>query len=38
MAAGVTKRLWDVEDIVKLTDEAAPKLGPRGSYRKRQKD
>ena len=35
MAAGVTDRLWDVEDIVRLVDEAAPKLGPRGPYQKR---
>ncbi len=35
MAAGVTKRLWDIEDIVKVIDdaEAAPKK--RGPYRKR---
>ena len=35
MAAGVTDRLWDVEDIVRLIDEAAPKPGPRGPYKKR---
>ena len=35
MAAGVTDRLWDVEDIVRLVDEAAPKPGPRGPYKKR---
>ena len=29
MAAGVTDRLWDIEDIVRLIDEAAPKPGPR---------
>lgn len=36
MAAGVTDRLWDIEDIVRLVDEAAPKPGPRGPYQKRQ--
>ena len=35
MAAGVTDRLWDIEDIVRLIDEAAPKPGPRGPYKKR---
>ena len=25
MVAGVTARLWDIEDIVRLVDEAAPK-------------
>ncbi len=35
MAAGVTDRLWDIEDIVRLVDEAAPKPGPRGRYKKR---
>ena len=34
MAAGVTDRLWDIEDIVRLVDEAAPKSGPRGPYKK----
>ena len=35
MAAGVTDRLWDIEDIVRLVDEAGPKLGPCGPYQKR---
>jgi len=35
MAAGVTDRLWDIEDIVKVIDEAEPKPGPRGPYKKR---
>ena len=35
MAGGVTDRLWDIEDIVRLVDEAAPKPGPRGRYKKR---
>lgn len=34
MAAGVTDRLWDIEDIVKLVDEAVPKPGRRGPYKK----
>ena len=35
MAAGVTDRLWGIEDIVRLVDEAAPKPAPRGPYKKR---
>ena len=35
MAAGVTDRLWDIEDMVRLLEEAAPKPGPRGPYRNR---
>ena len=35
MEAGVTDRLWDIEDIVQLVDEAAPKPKPRGAYKKR---
>ena len=35
MAAGVTDRLWDIDDIVRLIDEAAPKPGARGPYKKR---
>ena len=34
MAAGVTDHLWEIEDIVRLVEEAAPKPGPRGKYRK----
>lgn len=30
MAAGISDRLWDMADIVKLVDDAALKLGPRG--------
>ena len=29
-AAGVTDRPWDIEDIVRPVDEAAPQPGPRG--------
>ncbi len=36
MAAGVTDRLWDIEDLVQITEDAMPKPGPRGPYRKRQ--
>ena len=35
MAARVTDRLWDIEDIVRLVDEAASKPGPRGLYKNR---
>ena len=35
MASGVTDRLWHIEDIVRLVDEAAPTAGPRGPYQKR---
>ena len=35
MAAGVTERLWDIEDIVRIVDEAAPKPKPRGPYKVR---
>ncbi len=34
MAAGITDRLWELEDIVALIDAAAPKPGRRGPYRK----
>ena len=35
MAAGISDRLWDMADIVKLIDAAAPRPGPRGPYKKR---
>ncbi len=35
MAAGVSDTLHDMEWIVSLIDERAPKPGPRGSYKKR---
>ena len=34
MAAGVTDHLWEIEDIVRLVNEARPKPGPRGKYQK----
>ncbi len=37
MQASVSDRVWDVVDIVKLVEEAEPKLGKRGSYKKMQK-
>ena len=35
MAAGVTDRLWDIEDIVRLVDEAALQPKRPAAYRKR---
>lgn len=35
MAAGVTDRLWELNDVVAMIDAAAPKTGKRGSYKKR---
>ena len=33
MAAGVTDRLWEIEDIAKLVEEAEAKPGKRGPYK-----
>ena len=38
MAAGVSDRLWEIGDIVKLVEDAQPKPGKRGPYKKRQVD
>ncbi len=35
MAAGIAKSPWEMADIVRLIDAAAPKPGRRGSYKKR---
>jgi hypothetical protein len=35
MAAGVSDRLWNMEDIAELVEPVARKPGKRGSYRKR---
>lgn len=34
LAANMTDRAWDMADIVKLIDDAAPKPRPRGPYKK----
>lgn len=36
MAAGVTDRLWSMEDVAAIIESAAPKAGKRGPYRERQ--
>jgi IS1 family transposase len=36
MAAGVSDRLWEISDIVKLVEDAEAKPATRGSYRKRE--
>jgi hypothetical protein len=35
MAAGVSDRLWTLEDVIARMDADAPKPGPRGPYKKR---
>lgn len=37
MAAGVSDKLWSMDDLCAMMDEVAPKPGPRGSYKKRAK-
>src|SRR6266446_4656518 len=34
MAAGITDKLWSVEDIVSLVEASEPKSGKRGPYKK----
>ena len=35
MAAGVTDKLWEIEDLVALWEAVEPKPGKWGEYRKR---
>lgn len=35
MAAGITDRLWSLEDVIAKIDEMAPQPKPRGPYKKR---
>ena len=35
MEAGLSDRVWDMEDLVRIMNERAPKPGPRGPYKKR---
>jgi IS1 family transposase len=35
MAAGITDKLWSIEDVVALVEASEPKPGKRGPYRKR---
>ena len=34
MAAGLSETVWDMDDLVRIMDERAPKPGPRGTYKK----
>lgn len=36
MAAGVTDKLWELDDMVAMIDADAPKPGKRGPYKKRE--
>ena len=35
MAAGLSATLWSMDDLREKMDAVAPKLGPRGPYKKR---
>ncbi len=35
MAAGVTSKLWEIEDILRIAEPFFPKAKKRGSYKKR---
>jgi hypothetical protein len=35
LAAGVTNRLWSLDDVIAKIDELAPQLTKRGPYKKR---
>jgi len=35
MAAGVTSKLWEIEDILKVLDASMPEPKKRGPYKKR---
>jgi hypothetical protein len=35
MAAGITDKLWSVEDMVALVEASEPRSGKRGPYKKR---
>ena len=35
MAAGVSDRLWSMEDVAAMVDDAAAKPGKRGPYKKK---
>lgn len=32
--AGVTEKLWSMDDLIAMMDAEAPKPGPRGRYKK----
>jgi len=36
MAAGVSDKLWSMEDLANMIEAAQPKPGPRGPYKKRE--
>ena len=34
MATGLSETVWDMDDLVRIMDERAPKPGPHGPYKK----